>query len=72
LRGGAQRLDGVGSRIVTEVFVGMLQADTESFLNQRPAWRPTLPAANPGTFAMQDLLRFVNDLDPVNEPSTFG
>jgi Animal haem peroxidase len=72
LRGRGQRLDGVGSRILAEVFVGMLQADKESFLNQQPAWTPTLPASNPGNFTMPDLLRFVNDLDPVNEPATFA
>jgi hypothetical protein len=72
LRGEGRRLDGVGSRILAEVFVGLLQADKESFLNQQPAWKPTLPAAQPGTFTMPDLLRFVNDLDPINEPSTFG
>jgi Animal haem peroxidase len=72
LRGEGQRLDGVGSRILAEVFVGLLQSDKESFLSQQPAWKPTLPAAQPGTFTMPDLLRLVNDLDPINEPSTFG
>jgi len=72
LRGEGRRLDGVGSRILAEVFVGLLQADKESFLNQQPAWKPILPAAQPGTFTMPDLLRFVNDLDPINEPSTFN
>ncbi len=71
LHGDGRRLHGVGSRIVAEVFIGLLQADSQSFLNQRPAWKPTLPAANPGNFTMPDLLRF-NDLDPVNEPSSFA
>ena len=71
LRGGSQRLNGVGSRIVAEVFIGLLQADAESYLNQRPDWVPTLPSANPGSFTMPDLLRLVGDLDPVNEPSSF-
>ena len=70
-RGGSQRLNGVGSRIVAEVFIGLLQADAESYLNQRPDWVPTLPSANPGSFTMPDLLRLVGDLDPVNEPSSF-
>ena len=70
LLGGGQRLGPVGSRILTEVFIGLLQADKASFLHQA-GWSPTLPAANPGDFTMPDLLRFVGDLDPVNEPTTF-
>ena len=62
--------EGVDSRILAEVFVGLLQADKESFVNQQPAWKPTLPAAQPATFTMPDLLRLINDLDPINEPST--
>ena len=71
LRADSQRLGPVGSRILAEVFVGMLQADRASFLHQ-PGWKPTLPAANQGNFTMPDLLRFVNDLDPVNEPASFS
>lgn len=70
LKGGSQRLGPVGSRILAEVFIGLLQADKASFLHQ-PGWTPTLPAANAGDFTMPDLLRFVADLDPVNEPTTF-
>ncbi len=57
----------MGSRIVAEVFVGLLQADRTSILH-KSGWKPTLPAANAGDFTMPDLLRFVGDLDPINEP----
>lgn len=58
-------LGAIGSRLVGEVFVGMLEGDPESFLSVEPAWTPTLPAAEPGSFTMADLLRFVDDLNPI-------
>jgi hypothetical protein len=60
-----QRLGAVGSRIVAEVFVGLLEGDPSSFLGADPSWKPTLPAATPDSFTMADLLRFVNDLNPI-------
>jgi hypothetical protein len=53
-----RRLGPVGGRIVTEVFIGVLQGDRHSYLRQDPEWTPLLPAATPGTFAMTDLLKF--------------
>jgi hypothetical protein len=71
---GGNRLGPVGSRILAEVFVGMLQTDPESFLHkdQNPHWKPTLPSAFPGSFTMPDLLRYVHKkqpgfLNPINE-----
>jgi hypothetical protein len=60
------RLGEVGSRIVSEVFVGMLQGDKTSFLHAHH-WQPTLPAAKPGTFTMADLLRFVGNINPIGD-----
>jgi hypothetical protein len=68
LRAKGRHLGPVGSRILAEVFVGLLQGDDESFLASEPGWRPTLPGAKPGEFTMADLLRFVGDLDPLNAP----
>jgi hypothetical protein len=65
VRGGGQRLGDVGSRIVSEVFVGLLDGDRNSFRAKQPHWTPTLPAATPGTFTMADLLRLVADLNPL-------
>ncbi len=65
VRADGQRLGEVGSRILAEVFVGMLQGDRNSFLAAQPEWTPTLPAEKPGTFTMVDLLRFVGDINPI-------
>ena len=54
-----EHLGPVGGRIVSEVFVGLLQGDKQSYLSQDPEWRPTLPTwknAHPGQFTMVDLL----------------
>jgi heme peroxidase len=70
LRAGGQHLGPVGSRIVSEVFVGLLDGDENSFRHRQPTWTPTLPAHTPGTFTMADLLLFVNDLNPIGpDPS---
>jgi hypothetical protein len=65
VRGSGERLGPVGSRIVAEVFVGLLRRDSSSFLARKPEWRPTLPAAQPGHFTMADLLAFVGELNPI-------
>lgn len=65
VQGGGQHLGAVGSRIVAEVFVGLLEGDKNSFLSKNKGWKPTLPSAVPGTFTMADLLKFVGDLNPL-------
>lgn len=65
VQGQGNRLGDVGSRILSEVFVGLLEGDANSFLSQRPDWTPTLPSADPGNFTMADLLNFVGDLNPL-------
>jgi hypothetical protein len=66
-RGNSKHLGPVGSRILSEVFVGLLELDAGSFLASNPQWKPTLPAAKAGTFTMTDLLSFVGDLSPIND-----
>jgi hypothetical protein len=57
-----ERLGPVGARIVTEVFIGLLQGDRASYLSQDPDWEPSLPTIDPSRkgedFTMIDLLRF--------------
>lgn len=65
IQGKGKRLGQVGSRIIAEVFVGLLEADSSSFLVRNPYWKPTLPAEKPGTFTMADLLKFVGDINPI-------
>jgi hypothetical protein len=52
------RLGPVGSRIVGEVFIGLLKADESSYPATRPNWTPVLPSTTPGEFRMTDLLTF--------------
>ena len=61
------RLGPVGSTIISEVFVGLVAGDENSFLQKVKNWKPTLPAATSGTFTMVDLLRFVNDINPIGD-----
>jgi hypothetical protein len=60
------RMGPVGSRIVGEVFIGLLQADTESFLASQPNWRPVLPSETPGDFRITDLLKFAGVVPPLD------
>lgn len=47
VQGGGKQLGEVGSRIVAEVFVGLLEGDPYSFLSKRPDWTPTPPSTTP-------------------------
>jgi hypothetical protein len=51
---GGEHLGPVGGRIVTEVLVGLLRGDRQSYLRQEPDWTPTYGSG--GSFAMVDLL----------------
>ena len=61
------RLGPVGATIVAEVFVGLVHGDHNSFLWMVKNWKPTLPSATPGDFTMVDLLRFVDDINPIGD-----
>jgi hypothetical protein len=65
MQAGGNHLGAVGSRIVAETFVGLLEGDKHSYLAKKKDWKPTLPSANAGTFTMADLLKFVGDLNPL-------
>lgn len=67
LQHGGERLGKVGSKIIAEVFFGLLLADEGSYLNAEvedglaAPWVPTLPQRNgivTGEFTMTDLLTF--------------
>jgi hypothetical protein len=45
----------LGSRIVGDVFLGLLLGDPSSYLSAYPKWTPTLGAN--GSFSITDLLR---------------
>ncbi len=65
VQGGGEHLGEVGSRIVGEVFVGLLEGDPSSFLFRLPDWTPELPAKEADNFQMADLLRFVGEINPI-------
>ncbi|MBD2075541.1 peroxidase [Phormidium sp. FACHB-592] len=60
------RLGEVGSRIVAEVFLGLLEGDSDSFFVRNRNWKPTLPAKVPGTFTFADLICFTKDISPID------
>ena len=60
------RLGPVGSRIVGEVFIGLLKADKDSYLAVDKNWKPTLPSAQAGGFKITDLLNFAGVVHPLN------
>jgi len=61
LEHGGRRLGPVGGRIVTEVILGILDADRGSYLHAKPAFSPKPPIAPaPGEFHMGDLVAFAS------------
>jgi hypothetical protein len=70
LREDGLRLGPVGARIVAEVaevFIGLLQLDSASYLSTQPNWAPTLPThdGTPESFRMIDFLTFAG-VDPTS------
>lgn len=57
VRGAGAHLGPVGSRIVAEVLIGLLDADPASYRSAYPRWEPTLGSPS-GRFGVVDLLRF--------------
>lgn len=59
------RMGPVGSRIVGEVFIGLIKADRDSYLSVNRNWKPTLPSAKAGDFEITDLLKFAGVVHPL-------
>jgi hypothetical protein len=51
------RLGKVGGRIVSEVVVGIIDSDPDSYRAVDRTWRPTLPAATSDRYGIADLIR---------------
>jgi len=51
-----ERLGPVGSLIVGEVLLGVIDADPSSQRSADPDWQPSLPCRQPGRFTLTDLL----------------
>lgn len=56
-----RHLGPVGSTIVAEVLIGLIEKCENSIL-RTPGWRPTLPSATKGKFTLEDLLRLAGVL----------
>ncbi len=56
---GGHHLGPVGGRIVTEVFLALLELDPRGYLSQEPTWRPHLGAVgHTGRYDMTSFLRY--------------
>lgn len=62
VRAGGRHLGPVGTRIVAEVLIGLLNADPTSYRSAYPRWRPTL-ADEDGGFTLARLLRLAGPAD---------
>jgi hypothetical protein len=58
IREAGRRLGPVGGRIVTEVILGILNCDQDSYLNARTPFQPAAPIAPSGTFTMGEFVAF--------------
>ena len=56
VREDGERLGPVGSLIVGEVLLGVVDGDPSSQRSADPDWRPSLPSRQPGRFILTDLL----------------
>jgi hypothetical protein len=56
VREDGERLGPVGSLIVGEVLLGVVDGDPSSQRSVDPGWRPSLPSRQPGRFTLTDLL----------------
>ena len=64
LEGQGTRLGPLGSQLVAETFVGLIEGSSDSILEERD-WRPIVQPAGGGDFLMADLLRYVNEVNPI-------
>ena len=69
--GGGNRLGPLGSIIVADVLIGLVRRSEDSILNY-PNWAPSLPASQPGTFTLTDLLAFAGVINVAPPPPPPG
>ena len=63
-----RNLGEVGSRIIAEVFVGLLERDSASLIQRKSTLSHTLAGKAPGEFRMADLLQFAGFVNPLDGP----
>jgi hypothetical protein len=62
---GGTRLGPVGATIIAECFLGFVHGDHDSYLWRQANWRPDMAPSGPGDFTMADMIKVVNDANPV-------
>ena len=65
-----RRLGPLGSRIVVETFSALIDFSPVSIFHApagSPAFKPDLPSLTPGVFTMTNMLKFVDDLNPLGD-----
>jgi hypothetical protein len=58
IRQAGRRLGPLGARLITEVILGVLSCDKESYLNAKTPFNPTAPIATRSEFGMGDFVAF--------------
>jgi hypothetical protein len=66
VKSGGLRLGDVGGRLVAETFHGLIEGSEHSILKEA-GWKPTLPSGRPDHFTINDLLLFVDDVNPLGD-----
>lgn len=66
VRHGGAHLGAVGSRLVVETFHALIEGSTHSILKEAD-WKPTLPGAAGSHYTLNELLLFVNDINPLGD-----
>jgi hypothetical protein len=58
------RLGPLGTAIVGEVLLGLIETDPASYLVEEPGWTPGELGGTPGAFSMASLVRFAQGGEP--------
>jgi hypothetical protein len=66
VRHGGDHLGAVGSRLVVETFHALVEGSVHSILKEL-GWKPTLPGATGEGYTLNELLLFVNDINPLGD-----
>ncbi len=62
LHGKGKHLGPLGSTLIAEVLIGLIEKSENSILRSKN-WEPTIPSAKKGKFTLEDLLRFAGVLE---------
>ena len=63
-KAGGRHLGDLGALIVGEVLTGLIETDPQSFVKQKPEWKPGILGGTKGHFSMASLVRFAEGGEP--------